>query len=101
VPIAPRDVLRFILRGTRRVGITIAGFALLIVGAIMLVTPGPGWAAIFAGLALLSLEYAWAERLLRKARAKVTAAAQKVRQPRRPEPDATEQPDPTQGTSEA
>jgi uncharacterized protein (TIGR02611 family) len=89
--IQPRDVLRFILRGSRRVGITIAGFALIVVGAIMLITPGPGWAAIFAGLALLSLEYAWAERLLVRVKAKVTAAARKVRRRRNDHP---EPPDP-------
>jgi hypothetical protein len=30
----------------------------------MLVTPGPGWAAIFGGLFLLASEFHWAHRLL-------------------------------------
>lgn len=29
----------------------------------MLITPGPGWAAIFVGLSLLATEFAWASRL--------------------------------------
>ncbi len=41
------------------------GFTLLLAGVVMLVTPGPGWAAIFAGLAVLAAaEIVWARRLL-------------------------------------
>jgi uncharacterized protein (TIGR02611 family) len=41
-----------------------AGFGLLLGGIVMLVTPGPGWAAIFGGLFLLAREFHWARRLL-------------------------------------
>jgi uncharacterized protein (TIGR02611 family) len=40
-----------------------AGFTLLSVGVIMLVTPGPGWLIIFLGLSLLAAEFLWARRL--------------------------------------
>ena len=40
------------------------GVALLVLGGVMLVTPGPGWLTIAAGLALLATEFAWAQRLL-------------------------------------
>ena len=36
------------------------GFALLLLGAVMLVTPGPGWLAIGFGLTLLASEFEWA-----------------------------------------
>lgn len=42
----------------------IAGFALLIAGAAMVVLPGPGWLTIAAGLALLADEFPWARREL-------------------------------------
>jgi uncharacterized protein (TIGR02611 family) len=42
----------------------LAGFTLLGAGAIMLLTPGPGWLAIAGGLALLAAEFVWARRLL-------------------------------------
>ena len=43
------------------------GFTVLLAGIVMLVTPGPGWAAIFAGLAILAAaEIVWARRLLNK-----------------------------------
>lgn len=47
----------------RRVFLIIAGFTLLFVGVIMLVTPGPGMVAIFLGLGLLAAEFVWARRL--------------------------------------
>ncbi len=49
---------------TKRVIKIVAGFALLLGGLVMLVTPGPGWAAIFGGLFLLASEFHWAHRLL-------------------------------------
>lgn len=43
----------------------VAGFTVLIAGVVMLITPGPGWIAIFAGLAILAAaEIVWAKRLL-------------------------------------
>jgi len=39
-----------------------AGFALVAAGAVMLITPGPGWVAIRFGLSMLAPEYAWARR---------------------------------------
>jgi uncharacterized protein (TIGR02611 family) len=41
-----------------------AGFTLLLIGVIMLVTPGPGWLVIFLGLTLLAAEFVWARRLM-------------------------------------
>jgi uncharacterized protein (TIGR02611 family) len=48
----------------RRVFLVIAGFTLLLAGVIMLVTPGPGIAAILLGLGLLAAEFVWARRLM-------------------------------------
>jgi len=39
------------------------GFALVILGLIMLVTPGPGLLFIFFGLSILALEIKWAREL--------------------------------------
>ncbi len=51
-------------RWARRGAVTVAGVALLVGGAVMLVLPGPGVAVILAGLALLATEFDWAARLL-------------------------------------
>ena len=45
----------------------LAGFTVLTVGVITLVTPGPAFVIIPIGLAMLSLEFSWAEQLLGKA----------------------------------
>jgi uncharacterized protein (TIGR02611 family) len=47
-----------------RVLYVVVGFTLVAAGAGMLVLPGPAFVVIPIGLALLSLEFLWAERLL-------------------------------------
>ena len=69
---------RFIARNSKRVGITIAGFVVILAGAAMLVLPGPGLLVIIGGLAILATEYVWAQRLLRVAKEKATQAKDKV-----------------------
>jgi hypothetical protein len=48
----------------RRVVLTIVGVAILAVGAVMLVAPGPGFLVLALGLFVLGLEYEWARRRL-------------------------------------
>ena len=40
------------------------GFTLLVLGVVMIVTPGPGWLVILGGLGVLAAEFVWARRLL-------------------------------------
>ena len=48
----------------RRIFRIIAGFTLLLVGLVMVFTPGPGWLVILLGLGLLAAEFVWARRLM-------------------------------------
>jgi uncharacterized protein (TIGR02611 family) len=48
----------------RRIFRIAAGFTLLLVGVVMIITPGPGWLVIFLGLGLLAAEFVWARRLM-------------------------------------
>ncbi|MEO5949944.1 MAG: TIGR02611 family protein [Candidatus Saccharimonadales bacterium] len=57
----------------RRIGIGIAGGLVLIIGVIAIPYPGPGWLIVFAGLAILATEFAWAQRLLDVAKGKYDA----------------------------
>jgi uncharacterized protein (TIGR02611 family) len=41
----------------------VVGFVLLILGLIMMVTPGPGILFIFFGLSILALEIKWAQEV--------------------------------------
>lgn len=51
-----------------RATVAAVGTAVLGAGLAMLVLPGPGWAAIFVGLAILSTEFSWARQLTRRLR---------------------------------
>jgi len=55
----------------RRIARMTAGFALLLLGGLLLILPGPGWLCIAAGLAILSRDVAWAERALAGVRRKL------------------------------
>lgn len=48
----------------RRLSRIVGGFTLLLIGIVMLVTPGPGWLVILLGLGLLAAEFVWARRLM-------------------------------------
>jgi uncharacterized protein (TIGR02611 family) len=52
----------------RRIFRIVAGFTLLLVGVVMIITPGPGWLVIFLGLGLLAAEFVWARRLMDRIR---------------------------------
>jgi len=47
-----------------RAAFAATGFTVTLAGLVMLITPGPALAVIPAGLAMLALEFAWAERAL-------------------------------------
>jgi uncharacterized protein (TIGR02611 family) len=53
---------------TRKVLIGIVGGLVTLIGLILVPYPGPGWLIVFAGLAILASEFAFAARLLAYAR---------------------------------
>ncbi len=55
-------------RHSKKILITIAGWVVLVAGVVMLITPGPGWVFIILGLGILATEYAWAHKLLQRAK---------------------------------
>jgi uncharacterized protein (TIGR02611 family) len=63
-----------------RIGFGIIGTAVLVGGVVMLVTPGPAFVLIPIGLAMLSLEFVWAERLLEKSLEQAQIAQEKAAQ---------------------
>ncbi|MCB0949729.1 MAG: TIGR02611 family protein [Mycobacterium sp.] len=58
------------LRGRRfvdlgyRISVGVVGLLVLGVGIVAIPYPGPGWAIVFVGLAILATEFDWARRLL-------------------------------------
>jgi uncharacterized protein (TIGR02611 family) len=85
-------VWRFIARNGRRIGITVIGFAVVIAGVAMLVLPGPGLVVICVGLAILSTEYVWAQRMLSTARAKADQAKDAVLKKKQSPADTLDRP---------
>lgn len=54
-----------------RIAVAVVGSAIVLVGLGLVPLPGPGWLIVFVGLGILASEFAWAERLLDFAKAKV------------------------------
>lgn len=52
----------------RRIVIGVVGVTILLLGVIMIVTPGPALVVIPVGLAVLGIEFAWARSWLRRLR---------------------------------
>ncbi len=73
-----REVARFLGRNGKRIGVTIAGFVLVVAGLAMLVLPGPGILIVIAGLAILATEYVWAQQALNFAKQRAQQAKDKV-----------------------
>ena len=63
-----------------RLGFIIVGFTVLLAGLAMVVLPGPALAVIPIGLAILSLEFAWAAKLLEVAIEKAEQAKQSAKE---------------------
>lgn len=61
---------RTLWRHARRIAVAVIGLSVVLFGAALLVLPGPGILVVFAGLSILALEFAWARRLVKKAREK-------------------------------
>lgn len=66
-------------RFAKRVAITVVGCTVLLIGIALIVLPGPAFVVIPIGLAILSVEFAWARRWLRKVREKISNAAAAAR----------------------
>jgi uncharacterized protein (TIGR02611 family) len=52
------------LQQTKRFLKILFGFTLLVLGVVMLITPGPGWLVIALALGVLAAEFVWARQLL-------------------------------------
>ena len=55
-----------VLKTARKLVVLVIGGTALLLGAVMLVTPGPGIVGILAGLAILATEFMWARTFLRR-----------------------------------
>jgi hypothetical protein len=57
------------MKQIKRILVMVAGGTVLLIGVALIVLPGPAFIVIPLGLAILAIEFAWAKRLLRSAKA--------------------------------
>ena len=65
--------VHFTYKAARRIVVGVVGITVLLIGVIMLVTPGPALVVIPVGLAILSIEFAWARHWLRRLRESISS----------------------------
>ena len=63
-----RKVVHLTYKVARRIVVAVVGVTVLLIGLVMLVTPGPAIVVIPVGLAILSIEFAWARHWLKRMR---------------------------------
>ena len=63
-----RSFPSWLLRNGRKAVVAVVGVTVLSIGVAMIVLPGPAMLVIPLGLGILALEFAWAERMLRRAK---------------------------------
>ena len=70
--------LKLGFRQLRRFVIFIIGISIVLVGVLMVVTPGPAIIVIPIGLSILAIEFAWARVLLKRFKQKAEQMGQEV-----------------------
>ena len=60
--------LHLTYKAARRIVIAVVGATVVLLGIVMIVTPGPALVVIPVGLAILAIEFTWARRWLKRLR---------------------------------
>ncbi len=63
-----KKAVNFTYATGRRIVVAVVGSSVLLLGIVMLVTPGPAIVVIPVGLAILAIEFVWARPWLKKLR---------------------------------
>lgn len=66
--------LNLLPSGVRKLIVGVIGITILLIGIAMIVLPGPALVLIPVGLGLLATEFAWARRLIRRAKLMIAKA---------------------------
>ncbi len=69
--------MHFTYKAGRRVVVAVVGATVLLIGLVMIVTPGPALILIPVGLAILSIEFAWARYWLKRLRKAISRQSSK------------------------
>jgi tellurite resistance protein TerC len=74
-----KRVAHFTYTTGRRIAVAVVGVSVLLLGIIMIVTPGPAVVVIPVGLAILAIEFVWARRWLKKLRELISRRSRESR----------------------
>lgn len=67
-----RRAFHITYKAARRIAVGVVGATVLLIGVVMLVTPGPALIVIPVGLAILSIEFTWARSWLKRLRESIS-----------------------------
>ena len=67
-----RKAFHFTYKAARRIVVGVVGATVLLLGVVMIVTPGPAIVVIPVGLAILSIEFTWARHWLKRLRESIS-----------------------------
>jgi tellurite resistance protein TerC len=77
-----------LIRSARRIVVFVIGATVVLFGVVLLVTPGPAFIVIPAGLAILATEFAWAAWLLKRMKKQAVSFMNSVKgRPNAPSPE--------------
>jgi hypothetical protein len=77
----------------KRIAVSLVGGTVLLLGIVMIVTPGPAFIFIPAGLAILGIEFAWARAWLKRVKEKTRSVMEGgARKPQAPPPPTADSP---------
>ena len=65
----------YVPKGPRKLIVGVVGLTIVLIGVAMLVLPGPALIVIPIGLGVLATEFAWARRIIRRARVMIAKAS--------------------------
>jgi len=71
--------VHFTYKAARRIVVATVGATVLLIGLVMIVTPGPAIVVIPVGLTILSIEFTWARMWLKKLRETISSRNSKER----------------------
>lgn len=67
-----KRAFHFTYKAARRIVIGVVGATVVLIGIVMIVTPGPALVLIPVGLAILSIEFTWARVWLKRLRESIS-----------------------------
>lgn len=65
------EAILWSLKKMKRLIIGVIGFTILLIGVVMILSPGPAFIVIPIGLGILATEFVWARSLLKKVKQQI------------------------------